>query len=503
MKGPVVLLGPPGAGKSTVGPRAASAAGMSFVDLDDAIAADAGRPVDVLFKDEGEASFRVREVDALRLALDGRNVLVAAGAGVVDTAPGRALLAQFPAVLLDVPGALAVPRLGATTRPWLPESPEQQLDVRERREAPRRGVRAALAWAVVDGVGRVDVVGERLTAALTGLAPIPALAWPGDTLELAGTSVIFTATDPVAAARASHPHIVVVAERAVVDAHGVKADIVLDGGEALKNMPVVVRLAAEILQAGVQRSSLVVGVGGGALLDTVGLAAALLHRGVRWAAVPTTLLAQVDAGLGGKTAVNLAGKKNLLGAFHAPVRTVISPGFLRTLDAATLRAGATEMLKHEFLAADAPADGSALLCAPADVVRRSLAIKASVVVRDVEERGLRAVLNLGHTLAHGLEATTPMSHGEAVRHGLLFALGLSVQVAGLDAAVALTLATRVQALGPLVDLANLGLDTDRLRAAMAVDKKSGRWVLLRAPGLPVVTPVEPGVIDEALARFLG
>lgn len=206
--------------------------------------------------------------------------------------------------------------------------------------------------------------------------------------------------------------------------------------------------------------------------------------------MPTTLLAQADAGLGGKTAVSLAGKKNLLGAFHAPMRTVVCRAFLSTLGEAELRAGRAEVLKHEMLAADAPPDGSArhvegAARAPddAEAVRRSLAIKSAVVAKDPRERGLRAVLNLGHTLAHALEATTPIAHGEAVRHGLLRMLELSVARAGLAPHVARTLAERVHAIGPL---APAEVDPAALQRALGVDKKAGRWVLLREPGLPVV-----------------
>lgn len=482
MKGPVVLLGPSGAGKSTAGAQVAAALGMAFVDLDHAIG-DAA----TIFKDEGEASFRVREHGALAAALDGSDVVIAAGAGVVDTAPARALLqGRAACVALDVDGATAVQRLRAqssfpSTRPWLP-SDGTALKVWTARDQPRRRHRLALAGATptVDARAPLEDVVRALGAAIDALKPIR----PGACDAMFVDSVAL-AMESARGLVASGSRALVIAEARVHELHGFSADLLVPGGEPLKSLARIEAMAAALIDQGASRDTLIVAVGGGALLDAVGLTAALLFRGVRWCAVPTTLLAQADAGLGGKTAASLGGRKNLLGAVHAPVRTIVCSAFLSTLSEGELRAGRAEMLKHEMLAADAPADGSAR---PGhsdvlDDVRRSLAIKSAVVAIDPQERGLRMALNLGHTLAHALEATTSISHGEAVRHGLLRMLELSVGHAGLAPHIADALAQRVRALGPLAAPA---VDAAPLERAMAVDKKGGRWVLLRAPGLPVV-----------------
>lgn len=491
MKGPVVLLGPAGAGKSAAGAVAAQALGMRFVDLDDVV----GTPA-IVFRDEGEASFRVREYIALDTTLDGSDVIVAAGAGVVDTAPARALLAaRASCIKLDVDGSTAVQRLrahsasfAAAARPWLPLDDRAQRVWTERDE-PRRRHRASLAHAtgadVVDARGGLDDVAVALARTVDTIRPVR-LAQP-DALFVDGAALAVECARGLAAECGGNA--IVIVERRVAELHDVKGDLVLDGGESLKSLARVDELASSLVDLGATRDTLVVAVGGGALLDACGLASALLFRGVRWCAVPTTLLAQVDAGVGGKTAVSLRGKKNLAGAFHAPLRTIVCRAFLDSLDDDELRAGRAEMLKHEFLAADAPLDGTELMsnanASLAEQVRRSLSLKSGVVARDPRERGLRAVLNLGHTLAHALEASTTISHGEAVRHGLLRMIELSVAHASLSSAVAKTLEERVRALGPLQDL---DVDARAIEEALRVDKKgAGRWVLLRAPGLPVVT----------------
>lgn len=499
MKGPVVLLGPPGAGKSTAGRLVAAQLGMGFVDVDDEIARQARASVDVLFTAEGEVAFRTRELAVLDAALDGRDRIIAAGAGVVDTPRGRELLAQRAlCVLLDVDARTAVSRLARSPRPWLPAGTGavEALDVWERRELPRRERRAALAGARIEANAPLDDVIGALARAMDSLKPLHP-AFPSD-------SVVRHEDVPaaIAAARAcNEEHALLVAEERVAGLYPVDPDLTIAGGEAAKDLRRVEDLARALVSLGATRKTHIVAVGGGAVLDAVGLCAALLFRGVSWTAVPTTLLAQADAGLGGKTAVDLDGKKNLLGAFHPPLRTVLCASFLRSLSHDALRAGRAEMLKHAFLAADAPPDGSPR---PDDFdVERSLAVKAAAVARDPTERGLRAVLNLGHTAAHGLEAATAgpqaMGHGEAVRHGLRVMLRLSVEHAALDPSAAERLDERVLALGALPPP---GVDVDRVQEALRADKKGGSWVLLRGPGLPVLKPIPQDSVRQALRAVL-
>jgi shikimate kinase / 3-dehydroquinate synthase len=204
-----------------------------------------------------------------------------------------------------------------------------------------------------------------------------------------------------------------------------------------------------------------------------GFAAATYLRGVPWVAVPTTLVGQVDAAIGGKTAVNLPEGKNLVGAFHWPERTAIDPVLLETLPPEERRAGMAEVVKTGLLA------GEPLWELPTDeLVRRCAAYKAAICLRDPYERGERAVLNLGHTFAHALEAAGDYhgpSHGEAVALGLLAALRLT----GQD----------TSAVEDVLRPQPVRVNRDAAWAALARDKKSingsPRLVLLEAPGKPV------------------
>jgi len=220
-----------------------------------------------------------------------------------------------------------------------------------------------------------------------------------------------------------------------------------------------------------ERGGTLIALGGGCTTDVAGFAAATYLRGIDWVAVPTTLVGQVDAAIGGKTAIDLPDAKNLVGAFHWPVRTVIDPATLETLPEAELANGRAEVVKTGLLAGEPFWE----LPLP-EQVRRSAAFKTALCLRDPHDRGERAQLNLGHTFAHALEAAAAfeLPHGQAVALGLLAALRLS----GLDTAV-------VEAeLRP----EPVRVDRDEAWAALSRDKKVvdgvPRLVLLEAPGRP-------------------
>jgi shikimate kinase / 3-dehydroquinate synthase len=264
----------------------------------------------------------------------------------------------------------------------------------------------------------------------------------------------------------------------------------LRGGEEAKSLGAVERLWRELR---LDRGGTIVALGGGCTTDAAGFAAATYLRGVRWVAVPTTLVGQVDAAIGGKTAVNLPEGKNLVGAFHWPERTVIDPTLLETLPEEQHRAGMAEVVKTGLLA------GEPLWELPtAELVRRCAAYKAGVCLRDPYEQGERAVLNLGHTFAHALEAAggySGPSHGQAVALGLLAALRLS----GLETA----------AVEEVLSPQPVRVNREAAWAALARDKKAregkSRLVLLEAPGEPVTGVELPddrirAALDELIAQ---
>ena len=269
---------------------------------------------------------------------------------------------------------------------------------------------------------------------------------------------------------------------------GVKAVIGIDASESLKTMETAVGLTERLLEGNASRGTLVLAIGGGITTDIAGFAASMYKRGIRYANIPTTLLAQVDAAIGGKTGVNLHGYKNMLGAFHMPEFTFLTSSVLETLPPVELRCGLAEMIKT-FLIGDAEAYEKCISGGITnDLIFRAASIKAEIVARDPLEHGVRAVLNLGHTFAHAIEHCSggAIPHGEAVGIGIILVAKLSE---GLGLAQT-GLTERLKA-----DFESAGLRTDcpfgieDLAQAMKKDKKDGKFVLLKGIGQPVITTV--------------
>ncbi len=293
------------------------------------------------------------------------------------------------------------------------------------------------------------------------------------------------------------------------------ASLVLADGEQHKTLETLARVFDALAGLGAHRDASVIALGGGVIGDLAGFAAACWMRGVDFVQMPTTLLAMVDASVGGKTAINLAAGKNLVGAFHQPKAVIIDTDVLATLPLREYRAGLAEVVKYGAIGdaaffARLEAGAEALVArepdALADAIATSCRSKAAIVARDEREQGERALLNFGHTFGHALEAEAGygrLLHGEAVAIGMLLAARLSAALGRADASDA----TRLEALLRRFDLpvaVPQGLDADRLLARMQLDKKnlSGRMrlVLWRAAGAAELVPdVDPAAIRAVLA----
>lgn len=277
---------------------------------------------------------------------------------------------------------------------------------------------------------------------------------------------------------------------------GARRPILFDDRESAKRLSTVEEITRQLVRAGADRRATLVAVGGGVVGDVAGFAAATYLRGVRLVQIPTTLVAQVDSSVGGKTGVNLPEGKNLVGAFYPPKLVIADPDVLRTLPHREFRSGLYEVVKYgviadEKLFAFLERRMDAVLrrdpAALAYIISRSIAIKAEVVTKDEREGGLRQILNFGHTLGHALEAATAYRrflHGEAVGWGMIAATLLAVATGRLgdsDAARIIRLVARV---GPLPRLGKI--TAQQLRPIMLGDKKArgGRvlWVLPRRIG---------------------
>ncbi|MCC8964698.1 3-dehydroquinate synthase [Bradyrhizobium sp. Pear76] len=302
--------------------------------------------------------------------------------------------------------------------------------------------------------------------------------------------------------------------------------IVVEEGEGSKSYATLTQVSEALIAAKIERNDLVIALGGGVVGDLAGFAAAILRRGVDFVQVPTSLLAQVDSSVGGKTGINSPQGKNLIGAFHQPVLVIADTSVLDTLSPRQFRAGYAEVAKYGILGDEAffawleknHADIFAGGTGREHAIATSCRAKAGVVSRDERETGERALLNLGHTFGHALEAATGFSdrlfHGEGVSVGMVLAAEFSAQLGMISSDDAARIARHLSAVGlptRLQDIAGFtqeGLaDADALLALMAQDKKVKRgkltFILLEAVGRAVIANnVEPQLVRDFLQAKL-
>ncbi len=313
-------------------------------------------------------------------------------------------------------------------------------------------------------------------------------------------------------------------ETALAEAGIVVSAMVLPAGEATKNWEELGRTVEWLLAERIERRDVVVALGGGVIGDLAGFAAAILRRGVRFVQMPTSLLAQVDSSVGGKTGVNARAGKNLIGAFHQPALVLADTGILATLGARDFRAGYGEVAKYgllgdaeffRWLERNGPHLAAGDEALRAEAVRRSVRMKAEIVARDETEQGDRALLNLGHTFGHALEAATGYSdrllHGEGVAVGCALAFELSARLGLCPQEEPSRVRAHFAEMGMARDIGDIPgplPDADGLLDLMAQDKKvvDGGLRLILARGIGrafVTTDVPRDALRSVLADALG
>ena len=288
-------------------------------------------------------------------------------------------------------------------------------------------------------------------------------------------------------------------------------DIVIKPGEQHKNLQTVQRIWKTLMKHHADRNVLLINLGGGTITDLGGFAASTYKRGIRFVNVPTTLLAMVDAAIGGKTGIDFGGAKNQIGTFAEAEEVLIDPVFLSTLPRREIISGLAEMLKYGFIA-----DPNLLeinIKNYQDYILRCGDIKREIVLKDPYEKGLRKILNFGHTLGHAIEShclTTecPLLHGEAVALGMAGALWLSVKQCGLDEKVMHDYEKRLPMLLSEADLALSDADVEPIMDYLAHDKKNKgekpQFVLLEAVGKPVWdAEIDVDTIEQSLEYVIG
>ena len=546
----VVLIGLPGSGKSVVGRRLAGRHAASFIDLDERIESAAGRTIPEIFEDEGEAAFRALERAAIHdlgladPAPDVRRVIATGGGAVVDPRNRWALYRGRTTVWLDGRPEVLAQRLRRSphVRPLVsgrdPIGAIRDLGARRERfyaAATIHQVGVAEVHGVVDAV---DERIKRIAAAVAGDAAA------GTTLLRAATSIgrivlgagivvdaLAVELDALRAHRA-----ILVSEPGAWTAVGTRlatglterghdvAQVLLPEGESAKRLEVIGSAARELASLRVERSDVLVAVGGGALGDTAGFLAAIYLRGIRFIGVPTTLVAQIDAAIGGKTGVDLPEGKNLVGAFHQPSAIVIDIEALRTLPGRQMRAALGEAVKMAALGDERlfgllESDGPAIARndaaiyesgVVAELAERAGWAKVEVVAADEREHGAaggRITLNLGHSLGHAFEAAAGFGgllHGEAVAYGLRAAGRIGVEMG-------VTPPERAGRIGRVLDALGLALEPlpyplATVMGHLATDKKHAagrlRWVLPTADGVVVRDDVDPAFVERAAAGLL-
>ncbi|MFD6478514.1 3-dehydroquinate synthase [Streptomyces anulatus] len=527
MSGPlVVLVGPMGVGKSTVGELLAARLGTTYRDTDADVVAAAGKPIAEIFYDEGEEHFRALERRAVEAAVAGHTGVLSLGGGAVLDAATRELLAGRPVAYLSMDVDEAVRRVGlGTARPLLAVNPRRQW--RELMDARRH---------LYEEVARTVVATDEHTPEEVAQAIIDALELPEGPAAPGVENTGMTQQGPtriqVAGSAGSDPYEVLVGHqllgelpqligdraRRVAVLHpealaetgeAVRQDLADQGYEAIaiqlpnaeeaKTVEVAAYCWKALGQTGFTRTDVIVGIGGGATTDVAGFVAATWLRGVRWIAVPTTVLGMVDAAVGGKTGINTAEGKNLVGAFHPPAGVLCDLAALDSLPVNDYVSGMAEIIKAGFIAdpvildlVEADPEGARTPAGPhtAELIERSIRVKAEVVSSDLKESGLREILNYGHTLAHAIEKNERYKwrHGAAVSIGMVFAAELGRLAGRLDDATADRHRSVLASVG--LPLAYRGDQWPKLLENMKVDKKSRgdllRFIVLDGIGKPTV-----------------
>jgi 3-dehydroquinate synthase len=520
----IILTGFMGSGKTAVGQAVAERLGRWFVDMDAVIERQAGKPVSAIFSQDGEAAFRQREAALCRELARERNLVIATGGGALVSDENRAVLGESGLLIcLDASVDAILARLdGVHDRPLL-AGPDRRERV-EALRAQRTAAYAAIPHRIdTDGLSVAEAA-ERVIRLARRTGPgsvrIP-IGYPGGVYDILigdgvladlGQAMIGVGLHPGRCAVVSQPAIAVAHAGRLVEGLGEAgfdaAVVEMPDGEAHKTLATVTGLYDAFVAAGLDRRSTVIALGGGVVGDVAGFAAASYLRGVPFVQAPTSLLAMVDASVGGKTGVDLAQGKNLVGAFKQPALVAIDLETLKTLPSDEFRSGLAEIVKHGMIGdpglfealegrrgevsspssarAPTPKGGETPPLQLPDLVARAVRVKTAVVQEDPFEQGRRAVLNLGHTFGHAFESVSSyqLRHGEAVSVGLAAATRLAVR-RGVCAA---TLVDRVESLLNRLDLPVRadGYAPEQILAAMATDKKRVgrrlRFVLPRAIG---------------------
>jgi shikimate kinase / 3-dehydroquinate synthase len=538
----IFLVGLMGAGKTTIGRLLARRLDLTFIDSDHEIEARTGATIPWIFEIEGEASFRRREADVIRELTSQNGIVLATGGGAVLNPASRALLAERGTVIYLRASVSSILQRTAhdKNRPLL-----QTADPRRKLEdltAQREPLYREIAHIVIDtGRPNVQSMVQTILDQIAETASAHARSNAKTTMnEQACISLNVELGDrsyPIAIGRGllddasllnrhigGSGKVAIVTNTTVAPLYLEKVaaplraagrevvSIILRDGEEYKTWESLNEVFDALLANKCDRKTTLVALGGGVIGDMTGFAAATYMRGVPFVQIPTTLLAQVDSSVGGKTGINHPLGKNMIGAFYQPRAVIADTATLDTLPARELSAGLAEVIKHgaildagffDWIEANIAQLMARDHAALAHAIARSCEIKSDVVARDEREGGLRAVLNFGHTFGHAIESGLGYGewlHGEAVGCGMVMAADLSRRLGLIDDAAVGRVRALVQAAGLPVVAPDLGLE--RWIELMEVDKKNEggaiKFILLKPLGSPSIANAPRELLEATL-----
>lgn len=493
----IFLYGPPGTGKSTIGKILARNLSLPFVDLDNLIETKAGLVIAKIMKQQGESAFRSLETSAL-ISLENEESVVALGAGALLRDENRVFAESNGKVILltaELETLLERLKNDSGKRPLLKGDLQEKLTaLLEKRNEHYNSFHKILhvdEKSADQNAHQIQVILGRHHLSAMGEYDVIV-----GNVEQIGSLLHER--------KLQNPVIVTDENVAKFQAEKVSGFLIRSGfepkvltipnGEANKNLDTVTKLWRGFLEAGLDRKSTVIALGGGVTGDMAGFAASTFMRGISWVAVPTTLLSMVDASLGGKTGFDLPEGKNLIGSFYPPKLVLADPQLLHTLPQAELISGMAEVVKHGIIS-----DPELFsFCARGldwvknnldEIVKRAMAVKIKVIEEDPYEKGIRAALNLGHTVGHAIELVSKfkLRHGEVIAIGMVAEAKYAVRVGVADKGVDEAIAESLKALGLPIHIPK-EMPRDEIIRAMRMDKKKN------ANSIRFALPVEIGKI---------
>ena len=552
MIGNIFLVGLMGSGKTTVGKALAKQLKKKFVDSDHEIEARTGVSISMIFEIEGEASFRQREAEVIADLTSRENIVLATGGGAILNEQSRRFLHERGTVIYlraAISSILYRTRYDKT-RPLLRTSdPRKKL---EELEAQREPLYKEVAHIIVD-TGRPNIqnlmqtilgqlpasvsqIEQQITDSTTSNSARPVREFESQLASIQVDVVLGERSYPIVIGAnvlsdqrqlsklIQGKTVTVVSNNIVAPLYlhqlektleklgkAVKS-IILPDGEEHKNWQSLMQIFDELLKEKSDRKTTLIALGGGVIGDMTGFAAASYMRGIPFVQIPTTLLAQVDSSVGGKTAINHPLGKNMIGAFYQPLSVIADISTLQTLPDRELSAGLAEVIKHgaiqdgEFfswielnIGALREKDPKALIHA----IKRSCEIKSNIVQQDEKEGGLRAILNFGHTFGHAIEAGLGYGkwlHGEAVGCGMVMAAELSLRMGHINYVTKVRIQKLVEAAG--LPTVAPGFGRQRWLELMAVDKKNEdgaiKFILLKPLGSAYINAVPAEMLNATL-----